>query len=358
MFNRDNSLGKRIVFIVGVLGIGIASGAAAGSLIAGAIINELGNYSYAPLIGAAKKNIDVDETKVSASRRAAVGFYRTKNGATAFDKVVFDEDKIGNGIVVTADGWIVADFSASKTSGPLLAVFSDRTTVFVDSAKVVTDEATGLAFVKVPASRLEVAAFGDDRQLRFGDKVYAVTDRSVSGANIARPRYLPAKDKTALVESSERLERKIALDQNSAPGAMIVNGIGEVVGVSRGDGTATPIEYFVGVFRSLFGSGKISRPVLGVNYVSLDFLPVIKGVDLPETGALLTGMGKYRAVEKGSVAEVSGLKEGDVIIAVEHDRINSEVTLAERLQDYGSGSKVEFTVLRGKESIKIPVQFK
>ena len=138
----------------------------------------------------------------------------------------------------------------------------------------------------------------------------------------------------------------------------MVNAAGEVVGVDMGDGTCVPATFVTEVLHDLFKSGQVIRPVFGAYFVSLDGLPNGRDAGLATSGALVTGGGKYRVTAKGGAAETSGLKEGDVITFVEHDRINNDETLSERLQDYAPGAKVTLTVLRAGKEIKLPLTLK
>jgi 2-alkenal reductase len=205
---------------------------------------------------------------------------------------------------------------------------------------------------------LNVTPFGDDTALHASDPIFLSDAAMVLTVSVLEARRLPVATKIDYIESSERLGRRIMIDKAGPAGAATVNANGETVGVSLGDGTAVPASFVTQVLRDLFKDGKIIRPAIGVRFVSLDVLPNAKDAGLPSTGALLIANGKYSAVAKGSAAEIAGLREGDVITAVEHDRINNEETLSERLQDYAPGARVELTVIRAGKTLKIELTLK
>jgi S1-C subfamily serine protease len=353
---KDNIL-KQIIFAVGVVALAVSAGAAAAAILVNSLIGSV-STPMATVAAQARPSIIVNGTKVSESVRSAVSIYKKRNGTSPLDKVLLPADEAGAGAVLTADGWIVTAASVVSGTAPLTAVFADKTTATVDPAKAVRDDATGLAFIKTEGQRLTVASFGDDAALHASDPVFFSDSSSVSTAAALAPRRLPVSAKADYVESTEKLARRIITDKTGLAGAPAVDASGLVVGVSLGDGTAVPATFITQVMRSLFRDGKVSRPRVGLHFVSLDGLPNAKDAGLATTGALVTGGGKYAAVAKGSAAEAAGILDGDVIIAVEHDRINEEAGLSERLQDYVPGARVELTVVRSGGQKKISLTLK
>jgi S1-C subfamily serine protease len=355
---ESKSLTSRLLLIVGLSVIAVIAGAAAASLVADSVISEFSSASLSASPVSARPTASVNVTRVSESMRAAVSIYRKRPGASSLDKVLLPSDEVGAGIVLTNDGWIALPASLLVGTNSLIAAFSDATTVILNPAKAVRDDATGVAFVKLDAQRLSVAPFGDDSALHAADPIFLADSASVITASVLSAKRLPVSVKADYLESSETLGRRIIMDHDGLPGMAAVDANGEIVGLSLGDGAAVPISFIEEVMRSVFVDGKAVRPKLGVRFVSLDTLPNAKDAGLDSTGALLAASGTARAVAKGSAAEAAGLKEGDVIIAVEHDRIDAGETLSERLQDYPPGAKIEFTVLRGGKQTKLNVILK
>ena len=349
---------KKTVFMIGVVAMALSAGAAGAALVANAVIGSLSFSSYSGVAPVTQNTIKPSTTKVDFAAKSVVVFYKKKAGATPLDKIFLPGDEAGNGVVLTSDGWVVTSSSVLAGRGALTAVFSDKTTAMVDPASAVRDDATGLVFIKIAGHDLDVASFGDDTTLLAGDPVFSVSPNAVADAAVLAPRLLPVQAKTDYVESTERLSRRIMIAPSGLAGSALVDPSGGLVGLEMGDGTAVPVSFISEVLHELFKSGGVVRPVAGAHYVSLDGLPNARDAGLIASGALITGGVKYRATEKGSAAETAGLKEGDVITFVEHDRINNEVTLAERLQDYAPGAKIELTVVRAGKEIKLPLTLK
>ena len=337
-----------------------AAGAAGAALVANAVIGSFSSLSssFGATPVAVQRVTKTDTTKVGLAAESTVVLYKKKAGTLPLDKIFLPSDEVGGGVVLTSDGWIITSSAALAGRGQFTAVFADKTAVDLDPTKVVRDDATGLAFIKTDAQDLAVASFGDDTVLQPADPVFSVSPNAVITAAVLAPRMLPVQVKTDYVESTERLNRRIIIDHSGLAGAAVVDGSGNLVGVDMGDGSVVPESFITEVLRELFKSGKIIRPTVGAHFISLDDLPNARDVGLATSGALITGGGKYRATEKGSAAEAAGLKEGDVITFVEHDRINDEVTFAERLQDYAPGANIELTVIRGGKEIKLSLMLK
>lgn len=352
-----NASKKQLLFSLLILTAALAAGAAAASLIANSIIGSM-QLSQPTQQILSRQTFAPNATQVTEARRSTVTIYKKRVGSTALDKILLPDDKVGSGSVLTSDGWIMTATSALAGRDKLVVVLSDGSTSTIDSAKVVSDDATGISFVRIDAQRLTVASIGDDISLRPGDQVFAPDTLSVRPVAVLNTRDFPVATKYDLIESTEKLARRLTLGVSVPVGSSIINADGRIVGIAVDDSDAVPISAVSGLFRDLFISGKIVRPQVGARYVSLDLLVNAKNAGLPETGALITGGGKFRAVEKGSAAESAGLREGDVITSVEHDRINNEETFAERLQDYAPGSKVELTVNRNGEQIKLSLTLK
>jgi len=349
---------KKTVFMIGVAAMALAAGAAGAALIADSVVGSLALPFSSEATPVSLSAAKPDTSKVSLAAKSSIALYKKKVGATALDKVYLPGDEAGAGAVLTSDGWIVTSSALLASRDGFVAVFADKTTAPIDPTKAVHDAATGLSFIKIAAHDLPVASFGDDTALNAADPVFSVSPDAVVAADVLAARRLPAQTKTDYVESTETLGRRIMIDRSGLAGSSVVDASGNVVGFDMGDGTAVPESFANEVLHDLFKSGKIERPVVGAHFVSLDGLPNAKDAGLAGSGALITGGGKYRATEKGSAAETAGLKEGDVITFVEHDRINNVETLSERLQDYASGAVVELTVVRAGKEIKVGLTLK
>ena len=356
---ENNIRFKKTAFMIGTVALALAAGAAGAALVVNELIGTLQlSSSVVPAPPPTRAAAKLDVTKVDLAAKGTVVLYKKKIGTSSLDKIFLPGDIVGGGAVLTSDGWIITSAAALANHGDLVAVFADKSSAAVPETGAVSDDATGLAFIKTDAHDEAVASFGDDTALAAADPVFSVSPNAIVSASVLSQRTIPAQAKTDYVESTEKLARRIIVDRDGLLGAAEVDASGEVIGFDMGDGTVVPASFVTGVLRDIFKEGRVVRPNMGAHYVSLDALPNAHDAGYASSGALITGGVKNRATEKGSAAETAGLKEGDVITFVEHDRINDEETLAERLQDYAPGAKVTLTVLRAGKETKVGLTLK
>jgi S1-C subfamily serine protease len=99
-------------------------------------------------------------------------------------------------------------------------------------------------------------------------------------------------------------------------------------------------------------TGKVERPYLGVQYVSVT--PAIKEeYDLSvDKGDYITSE-RGSSVQSGGPAEKAGVKDKDVIIAVNGYRVGEVASVSTLISEYEPGQKVELTVLRDGRELKL-----
>ncbi|MBA3741151.1 MAG: PDZ domain-containing protein, partial [Chloroflexi bacterium] len=179
-----------------------------------------------------------------------------------------------------------------------------------------------------------------------------VTTGVVSGLG----RQIVASD--AAQTSAEQLNNLIQTDAAINPGnsgGPLVNSAGQVIGINtavstseegRGIGFAIPIDVAKPIMRQALDGQELVRPWIGVYYIAVT--PVIAeerelGI---EYGALIGTTGGEQAVFPGSPADVAGLQAGDVIVAVDGERITAETDLSMLVIPHQPGDTITLSVLR------------
>jgi serine protease Do len=213
---------------------------------------------------------------------------------------------------------------------------------------------------------------GDSSKMQVGDKVVAignalgqfqntVTEGILSGFG----RSVTAGDSsgTGSDETLQNLFQTDAAINEGNSGGPLVNINGEVIGINTaiaGDaqniGFAIPINDAQGSIKSILGTGKLERPYLGVRYISLtdDYaytynLPVKRGAYIPPAA------GGQASIVSGSPADKAGLKEKDVITAIDDTKIDENNSLTSVLGKHAVGDNITLSVLRGGKDMKIKV---
>ena len=276
----------------------------------------------------------------------------------------------GTGIIVTDDGYILTNKHVVDGATSISVVLDDGTTY--EKVEVVeVDPLNDVAFLKVKdASGLTAATLGDSKTVNVGQQVITIgnalgmyQNTVASGIVSGTGRSLTATDSTG--SNAERLSDMIQTDaaiNSGNSGGPLVNAAGEVIGINTANsasgenvGFAIPIASVKGMLKQLVESGEASRAYIGV-YSSQITPDMAKAYNLPvTTGAYLYNTSTYSAIVKGSAAEKAGLRDKDIITAVNGVKIGSAGSLSTLIGEYKPGDTVQLTVIREGKEIAVNV---
>jgi serine protease Do len=165
--------------------------------------------------------------------------------------------------------------------------------------------------------------------------------------------------------SSEIIDKAIQTDAAINPGnsgGPLINLLGEVIGINtatsfEGESVsfAIPINDAKRAIEDVQEFGKIVRPWLGVRYVLVEPENGEEiGVEY-ELGALIVAGDQpgEDAIFSGSPADLAGLTEGDIILAVNGQYLTADNALGEMISLYRPGDHVALEVLRGTSVVAI-----
>jgi len=214
-------------------------------------------------------------------------------------------------------------------------------------------------FVLKPFPTLKL---GDSDKLEIGQTVIAIGNvlgefrNSVSVGVISGLGRTITASGGGLVETLEDVIQTDAAVNRGNSGGPLLNLQGEVVGVNtamvleaQNIGFAIPINKAKKDIEQVKKFGKIIYPFLGIRYIIVTE-EIQKENNLPVNyGAWIVGGPGEPGVVKGSAADKAGLKEGDIILEFNGEKITSENSLAKIIRKYNPGDKVVLKLLRGKE---------
>jgi S1-C subfamily serine protease len=264
----------------------------------------------------------------------------------------------GSGVLFTPDGLILTNSHVVEPGGLLTVVMTDGHSLHADV--IGRDVDTDLAVIRVAGSSLPFATLGDSRAVRVGQIAIAIGNpygfqHSVTaGVVSALGRSLRARSGRLM---DDIIQTDAALNPGNS-GGPLVNSRGEVIGVNtatilsaQGLCFAISINTAKFIASKLIREGVVRRSFIGVQAQTAPLNKIIaRHYDLKiSTGALLL------AIEPGTPASKSGLREGDVIVALEYEPVEGMDVLHRLLDEDRIGVPTRLTVLRGSKRLEYKV---
>jgi serine protease Do len=269
------------------------------------------------------------------------------------------EHGIGSGVIISPDGYIVTNNHVVDGAMEVRVTMHDRRTF---PAKVIgTDKLTDLAVIKVDAKDLPSIAWGDSTKLVPGQSVLAfgspfgylrdsVTRGIVSATNRDNRFSDDARKPGGFIQTDA------AINPGNS-GGPLVNAHGQLIGINTflisstgafaGAGFAIPTQTVHPVVDALIKNGVVHHGYLGVglNDVTPDNAKFfsLSGT----TGAVIA------QVTSNSPASRAGLKEGDVVTAVNGQQVQSAGDLQVAVSEVAPGTKIQLEVQRNGHADKV-----
>lgn len=280
----------------------------------------------------------------------------------------------GTGIIMSEDGYILtnahciydSDSELNAGKAVSVSVVMDNTTdAEYDATIVGYDLETDLAVLKIDATGLTPAEFGDSDQLRVGELVVAIGNplgfdlfgTTTCGIVSALNREVTINEKKMTL-----IQTDTAINQGNSGGPLL-NSYGQVIGInsakfSAGSGSsasiegicfAIPITSAKEIISSLIENGYVAgRPQIGIVGTDVD-ASTAQRYNMPQ------GVYVY-SVSEGGAAEAAGIMQGDVITGIQGQEITSMEELTDIKNQYNAGDIITLSVYRAGQSLQIQMQ--
>lgn len=217
-----------------------------------------------------------------------------------------------------------------------------------------------------------VIALSEAEDLKVGQRVIAFGNALAEYENTVTYGIISGlgRNVAAFNDAVARAENLAGLIQTDAAinpgnsGGPLLNLEGEVIGMNvavaraaNGIGFAIPASDLLPVLASVQEYGKIVRPVLGVRFVMMEEKQALEMTKDFDYGALVIAGTQLSepALVAGGPAEKAGVKDRDVILAVDGMKVNEEMPLQKLVRNYAPGAEITLEIWRGGEVIELKV---
>ncbi len=273
----------------------------------------------------------------------------------------------GSGFVVAKEGIVVTNKHVVADPKAEYIILGNDGRKF-EATVLARDPIDDVAILKIQSNEpLATVALGDSLKIELGQSVLAIGNalgvfrNTVSSGIISGlSRSIRAATDIDPMTAPQELRGLIQTDAAINPGnsgGPLVNLVGEAIGINaaivfgaQNLGFAIPVNAIKRDLADLATHGRIRRPLLGLRYLTLDEM-LQNRLKLPVAeGAIILGhLPHAEAIIPGSPAYKAGLKEKDIIIECNSQKLSAERTIQDFLEEKEVGDTLELKVLRGKK---------
>jgi S1-C subfamily serine protease len=279
----------------------------------------------------------------------------------------------GSGFIIDKEGHIVTNYHVIADARQVEVTMHNRKKY--RATVVGTDPAHDLAVIQIQAPNLTPAVLGDSKNLQVGQKVYAIGNPFGLAGTMTRgivSSIRPVREPNGAT-IDEAIQTDAAINPGNS-GGPLMNWHGEVIGINTmilssvgqnaGIGFAIPINTAKAVLNDLVTLGRVRRPALGVATIPIGpeladqiGLPVDFGLLVVKVspGGAAERAGIRGGNERAYLGNIPIMLGGDLIVAIDGDKIEDQQDLAQVMNAHRAGDKVKVTVFRGKQKMDLDV---
>ena len=264
----------------------------------------------------------------------------------------------GSGFFLDEAGHVVTNEHVVNGGVEFVVALFDGTEV--PATLIGADANSDVAVLQIDGPVPAVAEIGDSTGLLPGQPVLALgsplgtfTNTVTEGIVSALGRTVPAEDGGP--ELLNLIQHDAAINPGNSGGPLVTLS-GEVVGINtlgiidaQGLFFAVPSETVERVTQELIAEGAVDYPYLGVVLAPLDEQTIVRWALPVEEGFYV------QEVKPGSPSEQIGLQVGDILTAVDLERVGEQRSVVGALFQYKPGDQVQLTVQRGLVTMRLDI---
>src|SRR3954465_7824527 len=321
---------------------------------------------------ASNNPLDADEqNNISVYHKNIGSVVNVTSKAVAFDFFygLVPQEGQGSGFIIDKDGHILTNYHVIADARQVEVTLHNRKKY--RATVVGTDPAHDLAVIQIKAPDLIPAVLGDSRNLQVGQKVYAIGNPFGLAGTMTRgivSSIRPVREPNGAT-IDEAIQTDAAINPGNS-GGPLMNWHGEVIGINTmilssvgqnaGIGFAIPINTAKAVLNDLMTLGRVRRPALGVRTIAITpeladelSLPADHGLLIIQVtpGSAADQAGLHGGSERAYLGNTPIALGGDLIVAIDDQRIDDEQDLSQIMNNHRAGDTVKITLYRGKRKL-------
>jgi Do/DeqQ family serine protease len=266
------------------------------------------------------------------------------------DRVTQTVISSGSGVIYSPDGFIVTNNHVVENALSLEVIHNKRT---FEAKLIGSDPSTDIAVLKIEASNLPSIMIGTAKNLQVGEWVLAVgnpfnlNSTVTAGIVSAKGRQINILKSVFPIESF--IQTDAAINPGNSGGAL-VNSRGELVGINTailsrtgsyaGYGFAVPVDIVTKVVDDIIKYGEVQKAFFGAVVADINE-NIGKKYGIED----LKGVLIQKVMEDGAASRAN-LQEGDIIITIEDQNVNSHSDFDELISYHSPGDKINIRIRR------------
>lgn len=265
------------------------------------------------------------------------------------------ERGVGSGVIVSADGTILTNNHVVENAQKITVLLQDNKEF--EARLVGSDKPSDLAVLKIEAQNMPYLLLGNSDTVRVGDIVLAIGNPLGIGQTVTAGIISAKGRRTGLSygNSNDSFEDFLQTDapiNRGNSGGALVNLNGELIGINSqilaggpsggniGIGFSIPSNMAKSVMEQLLKDGRVRRGMLGINIQNIT-TDTAQALGLKDTTGVLVSN-----VRSGSAADKAGVKRGDIVTAINGEKMDDSNVLRNKVAGTLPGNEIKLKVLR------------